>query len=132
MKKILSLVAFAAVAITLNFVMADQVEKIKPLEASKLVADKAAFIVDAREVDEQNAGMVKDAISLPTSLMNEKKGEWDKIVSTFPKDKTVVIYCRSGRRSGIMGTELLKKGFKVRNMESFDSWQDAGLPVLKK
>lgn len=130
MKKLLSIIALLVVALSVNFVMADQVEKIKPVEASKMIQEKSAIIVDVRELDEQSAGMVKDAISLPMSTMKEKKEDWEKLVAAFPKDKTVVIYCKSGRRAGIVGEELVKKGFKVRNMESFDSWQSAGLPVL--
>ncbi|RPJ77695.1 MAG: rhodanese-like domain-containing protein [Alphaproteobacteria bacterium] len=132
MKKILSLIAFVVVAVTLNFVMADSIPTVKPLEVQKMQQEKNAIIVDVRELDEQSSGMAKDAISLPLSTMKDKKEEWEKIVATFPKDKTVVIYCKSGRRAGIVGEELVKKGFKVLNMESFDSWQNAGLPILKK
>lgn len=132
MKKILSLLALFSVAILLNFVFANPVESIKPLEAQKMQQEKKAIIVDVRELDELKAGMVKDAVSAPLSTMKDKKEEWEKIVSTFPKNETVIVYCKSGRRAGIVGEELLKKGFKVLNMGGFESWEKAGLPVDKK
>jgi rhodanese-related sulfurtransferase len=46
--------------------------------------------------------------------------------------KTVIVYCGSGRRSEMVGTELAKKGYKVLNMGGFDSWKNAGLPVENK
>ncbi len=132
MKKILSLVGFLLVAITLNFVMADQLETIKAVDAHKMQQDKSAVIVDVRELDEQKEGMAQDAVSAPLSTMKENKVEWEKIVAALPKDKTVIVYCKSGRRAGVVGEELVKRGFKVLNMETFSSWQGAGLPVFKK
>ncbi len=132
MKKTLSILALISLAVLLNFVFASPVESIKPIDAQKMQLEQKAIIVDVRELDEQKDGMAKDAISAPMSTMNDKKEEWEKILATFPKDKAVVVYCRSGRRSGKVGEELLKKGFKVLNMGGFESWEKAGLPVEKK
>lgn len=132
MKKILALITFLVLAITLNFVRANQLESIKPLDAHKMQQDKSAVIVDVRELDELKEGMVKEAISAPISTMKNKKDEWDKIVATLPKDKTIIVYCKSGGRAKKVGEDLVKKGFKVLNMGGFESWQKAGLPVEKK
>lgn len=132
MKKILSLFAIFSIAVLLNFVFANSVESIKPVDAQKMQQEKKAIIVDVREADEIKEGMVKGASIAPLSTMKEKKDEWEKIVSTLPKDKTIVVYCRSGHRAGIVGEELQKKGFHVLNMGGFESWQKAGLPVEKK
>lgn len=106
--------------------------KIDPLSANKLFTEKKAIIVDVRELREQKRGMVKSALSVPLSTMKNNKDEWEKIVKTFPKDKTVVVYCGIGARAEIVGLELAKKGYKVLNMGGFDSWVHAGLPTEKK
>lgn len=132
MKKFLSLFSFLLLALTLNFVLASQLESIKPLDAQKMQNEKKAILIDVRELDETKDGMAKGALFIPLSMMKDKKVEWEKIVATLPKDKTIIVYCRSGRRSDIVGEELIKKGFKVLNMGGFESWQKAGLPVEKK
>lgn len=128
MKKIL----FVLPVLLMTWVYANTLDKVRPVDAEKMMTDKKAIIVDVREPEEIKEGMAKDAQSVPLSLMQNKRDEWDKIIASFPKDKTIVVYCRSGRRSEIVGTELAKKGFKVLNMGTFDSWKEAGLPVIKK
>jgi rhodanese-related sulfurtransferase len=106
--------------------------KIDPLSANKLFTEKKAIIVDVREPREQKGGMVKSALSVPLSTMKNNNDEWEKIVKTFPKDKTVVVYCGIGAHAEIVGLELAKKGYKVLNMGGFDSWVQEGLPTEKK
>lgn len=64
--------------------------------------------------------------------MTENKNDFDKKVSELPKDKTFIVYCRSGRRSSIVGDDLQKKGFKVLNMGAFDSWKKTGFKTENK
>lgn len=127
MKKLLIIFS----VLMMNFIFAAELEKVKPVDAEKMLTEKKAILIDVREPDELKEGMAKDAQSVPLSMMKEKKDEWEKIVATFPKDKTVIIYCRSGRRSEIVGQELTKKGLKVLNMGSFESWKEAKLPIKK-
>ena len=48
----------------------------------------------------------------------------------LPKDKTVFVYCRSGRRSMSAAEILAAEGYKVVNLEDgIIGWQRAGLPV---
>lgn len=128
-KKIIALIGVLLLGFAFNFVSANQLEDIKPSDAKKMVDEKKAILIDVREEDETREGMAKEAKAVPLSLMKEKNAEWNKIVAGFPKDKTVIVYCRSGRRSGIVGEELVKKGYKVQNMGGFDSWKNAGLPL---
>jgi rhodanese-related sulfurtransferase len=108
------------------------IDKISAKDANAMINEKKAIIVDVRENDETKDGFVKGAVLAPISIMENKKDEWAKIETSLPKDKTIILYCRAGRRAGIVGEELSKKGFKVLNMGGFSSWQDAGLPVEKK
>ena len=129
MKKELLLVLLLFFISIKNFVMANQLENIKVQDALKMQNENKAVIVDVREQVELNEGMVKMALSIPISLMEEKKDEWEKKVSTLPKEKTIILYCRAGRRAEKVGAELVSKGYKVLNMGGFDSWKNAGLPL---
>lgn len=131
MKKIGSFVTLVLLALTLNFVFASNLESIKPEAAQVLLTEKKAILIDVREPDETKEGVATGAVLLPLSTMKDKKEEWEKSIASLPKDKTIVVYCRSGRRSDIVGEELVKKGFKVLNMGGFDSWKKAGLPTTK-
>jgi rhodanese-related sulfurtransferase len=72
MKKLLAL--FMAFMMTLA--MASGLEKITPVEAQKMLAAKTSIIVDVREPAETKLGMVKDALTVPLSLMKDKNEEW--------------------------------------------------------
>jgi rhodanese-related sulfurtransferase len=129
MKKELLLVLLLFLILIKNFVMANQLDSIKVQDAFKMQSEQKAVIVDVRELVELKEGMIKMALPIPISLMEEKKEEWQKKVSILSKDTPIIVYCRSGRRAEKVGAELLSKGYKVLNMGGFESWKDAGLPV---
>ena len=129
LKKNAWFLATILMVIVFNFVMANQLEKIDPTNAVKMINDKTAIVVDVREISEQKEGRIKDALSLPMSVMDNDKPQFEKVIATFPKDKTTIVYCRSGRRSGLVGVELEKRGFKVLNLGAFDGWKSQGLPT---
>ncbi len=108
--------------------LAATIPAISPRDAMELLTQKKAIIVDVRETGELKNGMVKDAMIMPLSLMNTDA--FEEVVLSLPLDKDLIIYCRSGRRSNIMGAELEKRGYTVWNMGAFDAWRDAGLPVV--
>lgn len=127
MRKNLILGILIAGIVLFKFVFA--LDTINSNQAKQLIDDKKAVVVDVREADEVKSGKVKGAIVLPMSLMNNNKVEWEKEADKLPKDKTIIVYCKSGRRAGLVGEELTKKGFKFLNMGGFDSWKSAGFPV---
>ena len=70
------------------------------------------LIIDVREPYEYKAGHVKNAVNIP--LQNIIKGGGDLL--DMPKDTKLIVYCRSGNRSGIAKEVLEAKGFKnVKN-----------------
>ena len=44
-------------------------------------------------------------------------------------DKQLILYCRSGRRSGVVAAALAAQGHQVANAGGFKDWQSAGLPT---
>ncbi|GIO17666.1 hypothetical protein J18TS1_07660 [Oceanobacillus oncorhynchi subsp. incaldanensis] len=74
------------------------------------LVENHAFIIDAREKGEYNAGHLKHAINIPLSEFRDRLTE-------IPKDEPVYIHCRSGQRSYNMVMALNNLGYeKVYNI----------------
>ena len=72
-------------------------------------------IVDVRSVEEYRSGHIKNAVNVP--LPNIKEID-------IPKDKKVIVYCRSGSRSLTSAGELHKLGYKyIYNMGGILDWE---------
>lgn len=82
-------------------------EQITAEEAKKIMdSDEDFVILDAREQDEYDSGHIPGAILIPYTEI-ENKAE-----SMIPdKDKQILVYCRSGRRSKIAAESLAKLGY---------------------
>ena len=82
--------------------------------------DNGAIIIDVRTAEEFNYDHLKSAINIPFELIVrgvQKHG--------IDKSKPIVVYCRSGRRSGIAYEELTKAGY-------LDVYNGGGLVNLKQ
>ncbi len=114
----------------LSSLCAAEVTSISPAGAAKLVADGKAVLVDVREPSEwAESGVAAPAVLLPKSEFDEGLiGEWKSFLAKTG-DKQIIIYCRSGKRSGAVAAALAAKGHKVANAGGFKDWQAAGLPV---
>lgn len=112
-------------------VLAD-VPAIKPADAAHLVAEGKAVLVDIREPAEWlDTGVAAPAVLLPKSEFDEGRiGQWKEFLAQAG-DKEIILYCRSGKRAGVLGAELLKEGRKVANAGGFKDWKEAGLPTRK-
>lgn len=65
--------------------------------------------VDVREPREYAAGHVKDALNLPLSQLSDDK------IQTLPKDARIILYCRTGNRSGKVAKLLRARGYDAVN-----------------
>lgn len=109
---------------------AADVPSISPAEAAKLVADGKAVLVDVREPNEwAESGVAAPAVLLPKSEFDAGLvGNWRDFLAKTG-DKQILVYCRTGRRSGAVAGALAEKGHKVANAGGFKDWQSAGLPT---
>jgi rhodanese-related sulfurtransferase len=111
--------------------LAADVAKITPQEADKLVADGKAVLVDVREPAEwQETGVAEKAVLLPKSDFDGAQKLWKEFLA-HNGDKEVILYCRSGKRAGVIGETLAAKGIKVANAGGFSDWRGAGLPTRR-
>jgi rhodanese-related sulfurtransferase len=126
MKKIILLLSlFAAAA------FGAEVAKISPSDATHLVATSQAILIDVREPSEwAETGVVTGAVLLPKSDFDGEQKLWKDFLAKSG-DKQLILYCRSGKRAGIVGAALAEKGRKVANAGGFKDWQDAGQPTRK-
>ena len=99
-------------------VTADEVYKMLSLS-------KDYFILDVRSKEEFDSGHIEGAYLVPVSELENRLAE-------LPKDKPIIVYCRSGNRSTSAANILLEKGFKeIFNMTGgIIEWQSNGFPVI--
>lgn len=86
-------------------------------------------LLDVREASETAAGKIAKAIQIPVGAIGKRISELEK-----HKAKTILVYCKTGSRSGIACKELSKQGFeKVYSLNGgIMAWQDAHMPLSKK
>lgn len=89
---------------------------------------KPAVVLDVRSAKEYADGHIKGAINISHDELSDRLSELSQY-----KDKTVVVYCRSGRRAGIAESLLENNGFsKVKHLTGdMNGWLKAELPVIK-
>ena len=83
----------------------EAVAAINPQAFQALIAsNKPVFILDVRQQDEYDAGHVDRAVLIPLNDLPNRYSE-------LPKDKPIVVYCRSGARSARAVAFLRAQGF---------------------
>lgn len=82
-------------------------------ELAEAIRNKA-FLVDVRTPEEFLLGSVEGAVNIP---LNELEGR----IHEFKDKKTIVVFCRSGNRSGQAKSILNRYGF--RNVLNGGTWQ---------
>jgi rhodanese-related sulfurtransferase len=89
-------------------------------------ADDELVILDVRSAEEFAAGHVPEARNIPHDQVAARLAELAPL-----HRKTVVLYCRSGRRSGIAAKILRDAGFTdLRQLEGdFPAWEAEQRPV---
>lgn len=97
-------------------------------DAKALLDQKDVIIIDVRTPAEFAQGHIPGARN-----MDFFGGRFDVDAETLPKDKPVLLYCRSGKRSGGAAEILEKAGVKkIMDMQQgFQAWEKAGLPIEK-
>jgi rhodanese-related sulfurtransferase len=110
--------------------LAVEIAHLSPADAAALVRDGKAVLVDVREPAEwKETGVAQPAVLLEKSDFDGAKTAWAPFLEKTGKDKTVILYCRSGKRAGIVAEALAAQGYRVANAGDMKDWADAGLPV---
>jgi rhodanese-related sulfurtransferase len=88
--------------------------------------DKAPYVLDVRTAEEFVAGHVPGAVNIPYDQVASRLAE-------VPKDRDVVLYCRSGRRAQLAAAVLADKGYaRLEHLQGdMPAWAEQGRPVEK-
>jgi rhodanese-related sulfurtransferase len=91
------------------------------ITANELKSQKSDFvIIDVREADELNGGIIEDSVHMPLglSIRNAKKKQIEDL-----RNKKICTYCGTGYRGNIAADELVKEGFNAVTLEGgYTSW----------
>ena len=102
-----------------------------PLEASELLQrDTNVVVLDVRTSDEYRGetGHLPDASLIPVQELESRTDELRDV-----KDRTILVYCRSGRRSLRASEILTQKGFNPINIEGgILQWLKDSLTVVRE
>jgi len=110
-------------------IVTQRFSKLTPAAAVQLMNSEDVVVLDVREPSETTGGKIAKAIQIPVSGLAKRVNELLK-----HKDKSMLVYCKTGTRSGIACKELDKHGFeKVYSLSGgVLAWQEANLPLSKK
>ena len=110
------------------------VPKITPAQAREMIGKGNALVVDVRDAPElEKSGKVAGAVHVSRGMLEFRADpESPYHDKNFAKDKTVIVYCASGGRSGLSGKVLKDMGYEqVYNLGAFKDWADAGGAIDK-
>lgn len=101
------------------------------VEEARAILDAGdAIMIDVRERDEWDAARIEGTVFAPLSQMPQA---WEAL--DLPKDKTVIVQCKSGGRSGRVCEYVgptAKDGQSVVNLTGgIMAWHQAGYPIIE-
>lgn len=129
MKSILSLLVTLGLLNLFNMAWAADAKNISVDEAARLMKSNTNVVVlDVRTPGEFQAGHIGGATNIN---FNDK--DFAKKIAALDKDKTYIIHCASGGRSGRACEQIKTLNFKnmLHMNEGFNKWKEAGKPVQK-
>lgn len=121
---------FLMIVLFLNNSCGQENKNIKVIEPAKfeamLAADPKIVLLDVRTKEECDSGKIANSINIDFYAEDFA----DKI-SKLDKDKTYLVYCRSGKRSNKTANMLEEQGFKniVDLKSGIKAWVADGFPV---
>ena len=108
-----------------------QQQKFESLDAEafeQVISDTSVVRLDVRSIDEYASGHIAKAINIDVMKDDFKS----QATSLLPKDKTIALYCRSGRRSKKAAGILVENGYKVVELNSsISGWINAQKEIVR-
>lgn len=86
-------------------------------QRARALVEAGAKLVDVRTPGEFNQSHLPAARNVPLQNLSERMKELE------PKDQAIVLYCRSGHRSGLAYDQLRQAGFsKLYDLGAMSAW----------
>lgn len=111
-------------------------ETVSVEEARKMIEKDEVFILDVRTPAEFNSSHIEGATLIPVTNSGGSNLSPDQLlearINEVPRDKKILVYCRTGHRSVTASNILVAAGYSdVYNMEGgITAWIGAGYPVV--
>ena len=87
---------------------------------AQVIEDTTVVRLDVRTASEYSQGHIPGALLIDVTQADFMQ----KAEQLLPKDKTIALYCRSGRRSKTAAQLLAKQGYQVIELNTgFNSWK---------
>lgn len=95
---------------------------------AKAIEDTMVVRLDVRTAEEYAEGHIANTLNIDVL----KDDFESKAVAALPKNRTIAVNCRSGKRSKNAASILVKNGYKVIELDAgYNGWVDKGKPVTK-
>jgi rhodanese-related sulfurtransferase len=109
-----------------SIAVAAPVRDITSLDARRIIAEEKPYLLDVRTPEEFRQARLQGAVLIPVNEIIARQGE-------IPHDRTILVYCAVGSRSGAVANYLAEHGFKrVYNMtDGIIGWYRNGLPIVR-
>jgi phage shock protein E len=105
-----------ALALVVGYLLLSRRGDVAGVEARRLV-EGGARLVDVRTPEEFGDGHLPGAVNIPVQELDRRMAELE------PKNETIVLYCRSGNRSGKSARMLKAAGFAdVHDLGAMSRW----------
>lgn len=107
----------------------DSIMSVSAIDFNKRIKSDSVQILDVRTPQEYAEGHIGGAINI-----NVQSADFQQMAEKrLSKDSTILVYCRSGRRSMNAAEILTRLGYKVINLKGgIIEWKQAGLPATTK
>ena len=87
---------------------------------AQLIEDTTVVRLDVRTASEYSQGHIPGALLIDVTQADFMQ----KAEQLLPRDKTIALYCRSGRRSKTAAQLLAKQGYQIIELNTgFNSWK---------
>lgn len=127
-KNILAIIVLLVCIFALVGCVADKggITTISAQVGKEMMDSGEVVIVDVREPYEYSDGHIDGAILLP---LGDIEKDAERLLPD--KDATIIVYCRSGRRSADAATKLAKLGYtKIYDMGGIIDWTKQGYEIV--
>lgn len=105
----------------------DRFENVDVEKFKSIINEPNVIVVDVRSAEEYAEGHLAGALNIDQGQDDFIK----KAQESLSKDKTIAIYCRSGRRSALAANRLAKEGYKCVNMKGgIIAWKSANQEIV--
>ncbi len=102
-----------------------------PKQAYEAAKNKEVVLIDVREKDEVTAGMVDQAIWIAKSDIDNNGPQWQSFSKNAKNYKKVALYCRSGRRAGLLIEKFKSLGLDVENLGGLKDFESDGVKIVQ-